>query len=233
VERALEETRFLVPPVLVTEGAVTCVIVRIPGAPRPAGLLCVCTRTERGFSNEDLAFVSAVAAHLGVAAVRGRDIEALRSAELREETFRNAVAEPVMIADEAGRVVDASASCERIFEASPHALQGRALRDLLVAHRDPGFDLWAALLQERARPNGGVKHEMAVRRLDEVIAPVRVQARVSWTGGRWCYSVRLTPTPDLDAAERVMFGSLRPVYRAEPPQQLTESLPAGGLGAAV
>ena len=199
VERALEETRFMVPPVLVTEGAVTCAIVRIPGVPLPVGLLCVCTRTERSFSAEDTAFMVAVAAHLGVVAVRSRDIEALRVATEREETFRNAVAEPVMVADETGRVMDASASCERIFEASSHALQGRALQDLLVPHRDPGFDLWAALLQERARPNGGVKREMAARRLDEVIAPVRVQAHVSWTGGRWCYSVCLTPSGDLGA----------------------------------
>jgi len=200
VERALEETRFMVPPVLVTEGAVTCAIVRIPGVPLPVGLLCVCTRTERSFSAEDTAFMVAVAAHLGVVAVRSRDIEALRVATVREETFRNAVAEPVMVADETGRVMDASASCERIFEASSHALQGRALQDLLVPHRDPGFDLWAALLQERARPNGGVKREMAARRLDEVIAPVRVQAHVSWTGGRWCYSVCLTPSGDLGVA---------------------------------
>jgi GAF domain-containing protein len=194
VERALEETRFMVPPVLVTEGAVTCAIVRIPGAPLPVGLLCVCTRTERSFSAEDTAFMVAVAAHLGVVAVRSRDLEALR---VREETFRNAVAEPVMVADETGRVMDASASCERIFEASPRSLQGRALQDLLMPHRDPGFDLWAALLQERARPNGGVKREMAARRFDEAIAPVRVRARVSWTGGRWCYSVCLTPSGDL------------------------------------
>jgi GAF domain-containing protein len=200
VERALEETRFMVPPVLVTEGAVTCAIVRIPGVPLPVGLLCVCTRAERTFSAEDTAFMVAVAAHLGVVAVRSRDIEALRVATLREETFRNAVGEPVMVADETGRVLDASASCERIFEASPHALQGRAIQDLLMPHRDPGFDLWAALLQERARPNGGVKREMAARRFDEAIAPVRVRARVSWSRGQWCYSVCLTPSGDLGVA---------------------------------
>jgi hypothetical protein len=69
-----------------------------------------------------------------------------------------------------------------------------------MPHRDPGFDLWAALLQERARPNGGVKREMAARRFDEAIAPVGVRARVSWTGGRWCYSVCLTPSGDLGVA---------------------------------
>ena len=78
------ETRFKPAPFLLELGVVSSVSVPIQGQGRPFGVLDVRAREPRGFSEDDVAFLSAIATLIAVAVERHRDEQATRHAALHD-----------------------------------------------------------------------------------------------------------------------------------------------------
>ena len=84
VEDMAAETRFEPAPFLLELGIVSSVSVPIPGHAGPFGVLDVQAREPRAFSQEDVAFLSAIATLITVAVERHRDEQATRHAALHD-----------------------------------------------------------------------------------------------------------------------------------------------------
>ena len=84
VEDMAAETRFKPAPFLLKLGVVSSVTVPIQGQGRPFGVLDVRTRELHGFSEDDVAFLSAIATLIAVAVERHRDEQAARHAALHD-----------------------------------------------------------------------------------------------------------------------------------------------------
>ena len=84
VEDLAKETRFVPNPVLLAAGVVSSVTVLIEGRGGPYGVLNVHAREPRGFSEDDIAFLTAVGTLVYVAVERDRKEQATRYAALHD-----------------------------------------------------------------------------------------------------------------------------------------------------
>ena len=84
VEDMAAETRFKPAPFLLELGIVSSVSVPIGGHGRPFGVLDVQAREPRGFTQDDVAFLSAIATLIAVAVERHRDEQTTRHAALHD-----------------------------------------------------------------------------------------------------------------------------------------------------
>src|SRR5918997_5513309 len=88
IEDMATETRFTSAPQLLEHGVVSSMAVAIDGHDGPFGILYVHARESRAFSDDEVAFLTAVAALITVAVERHRDEQATRHAALHDPLTR-------------------------------------------------------------------------------------------------------------------------------------------------
>jgi PAS domain S-box-containing protein len=174
VDDLAAETRFAGPPLLTEHGARSGISVVIGDAAQPYGVLGAHSATARGFTEDDVAFVQAVANQLGQAAGARTARDALRESERRyQDLYDNAPAMFWSVELASGRILACNGTAARVLGYEREELVGRSVFDLYTPECHAAVRAGIRNLQA----TGAVRDEtLAVRRRDGTILDVSLQA---------------------------------------------------------
>ncbi|MBI3357911.1 MAG: PAS domain-containing protein, partial [Nitrospirae bacterium] len=139
VEDLRTEQRFSGPPLLLDHGVVSGLSVIIQGEYRPWGVLGVHTTTRQTFTQDEVAFVKAMANILGSVIERNAAEEALRVSEGRLSAFMINSPSPVFCKSWDGRYLYVNPEFERLFQLPADHIIGKTDYDIFLPEQADQF----------------------------------------------------------------------------------------------
>jgi two-component system CheB/CheR fusion protein len=193
VEDLDAEKRFDGPPLLAEHDVVSGVSVIIPGTDRPYGVMGVHTREQRSFSEQDAAFLGAVAYALGPAIERRKMEEALRRSEERYRLIVENMKEyAIFTLDTEGHVTSWNPGAEKVLGYEEEEILGEPVSILFL---------------EEDRAAGVPEQEMETAKADSHASDDRWQRRKD--GSQFWASGIMTALYDEEGALRGFVKILR------------------------
>jgi PAS domain S-box-containing protein len=184
------EKRFRGTRLLHDNGVISGLSVVVAGHQRPFGILGAHSRRQRAFSEDDIAFLQAVANTLATAIERGRASRAISDSEERARAVLDTAADGILTIDEHGLIESCNPAALRIFGYSAGELIGRNVNLLMPSpYREEHNGYLANYLRTGQKKIIGIGREVQGLRkngtifpLDLAVSEVRLGNRRLFTG---------------------------------------------------
>ena len=123
-----------------SENLSALVLVRLPGKESPLGVLCVGSQNPRRFQSDELSFLVNVANLLGLTIQNVRLFERATLAQRQWSYTFDSIGDPILVHDDAGRIVRANQAFADAMGRSRESLLGWPLGEVFAAHK--GMAAW-------------------------------------------------------------------------------------------
>jgi PAS domain S-box-containing protein len=197
------DRRFAAAPAVLEHGAVSGIMVAIPGQPMPCGVIGVYTRQQREFSPDDVNLLRTVANIVGAAMKVRRSEQALSDAATRVRTIVTTMVDGIITIDERGIMDSVNPSAERLFGYTASELIGKNVSLLMPEPYRREHDRYIEnYLRTGVAKIVGIGREVVGRRKDGTVFPMELAVSEMAVGGKRMFTGVVRDVTDRRRLER-------------------------------